>query len=521
MRKIKQRTSLFRIILTTIVLFFVLESIVFIYTFYVENRTKKDVLSQSNKMFTLHMQFATNYLHDVSNVFYETKIQHNAQIANIIDAANKTTDKQERKRLRKQLYTLCIDTYKIMKRHQVRQFHFHLLNSISFLRFHKPEVYGDSLLGVRPSLEEVIKTQKPLYCFEEGRIFNGFRNVYPVFKGKKIVGTVEISYAYNALQDKISYVDNSFSFLLMRSDIVASKVFFKEQYHYKESEFNGFLYDTSTLKETKTFPLKKLHTINSHIGAKVQEQLQKAQQFSIEVENTFLNYKHTMIADFIPLYNIEHKNVAYVVRYSKSELLEMLEKDVIRFFLLLSLAVLLVSFIIFGLLYVQARREREIYELATHDPLTKIYNRKGLLDILKQKIGEVKRYKRELSVIFFDIDHFKQINDKYGHVVGDKVLQELSKTVSENIRKSDIFARWGGEEFLILLPETSKEQAVVLAEKLRETIADQKFEKVQKVTCSFGVTELQKNDSLEDLLKRVDKLLYKAKSLGRNIVIDR
>ena len=166
-----------------------------------------------------------------------------------------------------------------------------------------------------------------------------------------------------------------------------------------------------------------------------------------------------------------------------------------------------------------ARREsleKELERLATVDKLTSIYNRYKMDLSLEEQIEIAKRYERVLSIIFFDIDFFKNINDTYGHKTGDVVLKELSQFISNQLRKSDIFGRWGGEEFLVILPETPKSEAVKLAEKLRKNIEMHDFKKIGKLTCSFGVTTFKQNDTAETIVSRVDKKLYKAKQNGRN-----
>ncbi len=160
--------------------------------------------------------------------------------------------------------------------------------------------------------------------------------------------------------------------------------------------------------------------------------------------------------------------------------------------------------------------EIELERLATMDKLTSIYNRYKMDLSLDEQIEISKRYKRPLSLIFFDIDLFKKVNDNYGHKVGDTVLIELSKLVAKSVRKSDIFGRWGGEEFLIILPETTREEAIQLAEKLRKKIENHKFDKIKNLTCSFGITDFGKDDNAEKLMIRIDKKLYKAKQNGRN-----
>ncbi|WP_420265661.1 diguanylate cyclase [Candidatus Magnetominusculus dajiuhuensis] len=157
-------------------------------------------------------------------------------------------------------------------------------------------------------------------------------------------------------------------------------------------------------------------------------------------------------------------------------------------------------------------------DMAVKDALTGIFNRKKFGDELSKEIERCLRYNNFLSLIIFDIDHFKSVNDTYGHQTGDYVLQEITKLVSENVRKYDIFARYGGEEFVILTPETSLSGAKELAEKLREIVQDHEFADVGKVTCSFGVSEYVKHEDPAGFIKKADYALYIAKNKGRNRV---
>ncbi|MEO5358116.1 MAG: diguanylate cyclase [Nitrospirae bacterium YQR-1] len=163
--------------------------------------------------------------------------------------------------------------------------------------------------------------------------------------------------------------------------------------------------------------------------------------------------------------------------------------------------------------------ERKMFQdLACKDPLTTIYNRKKFEDELEKEIVRTERYKTGLTLIIFDIDHFKSINDTYGHQAGDAVLVELTEIVSANVRKTDIFARYGGEEFVVITPETTLVGATELAEKLREMVQNYNFSHVGHVTCSFGVSEYLGSESAHTLIKKADYALYIAKNKGRNRV---
>jgi len=164
-------------------------------------------------------------------------------------------------------------------------------------------------------------------------------------------------------------------------------------------------------------------------------------------------------------------------------------------------------------------RSKEFENRANYDPLTRIYNRRRFLEILDRGINNARRLNQNLSIIFFDIDHFKKINDTYGHNAGDEVLKTLALLTSSTIRSSDVFARWGGEEFLILLESTTIENALHLAEKLRKVIMEYSFSDVKKVTCSFGVTAYHHDETGEVFISRADSALYHAKEGGRNRVV--
>jgi diguanylate cyclase (GGDEF)-like protein len=165
----------------------------------------------------------------------------------------------------------------------------------------------------------------------------------------------------------------------------------------------------------------------------------------------------------------------------------------------------------------------EIYRLTTVDGLTQIYNKRYFLETLEREIGRAQRYRRELSLIIFDIDHFKKINDTYGHLAGDHVLKHLALVIKSRIRREDILARYGGEEFAIILPEIDHENAAQFAEKIRRLIekAVFKFEETEiPVTISIGVAEYgTKQGTVSDFIKMSDDKLYEAKMQGRNRVV--
>ncbi|RTR38005.1 diguanylate cyclase [Shewanella canadensis] len=163
--------------------------------------------------------------------------------------------------------------------------------------------------------------------------------------------------------------------------------------------------------------------------------------------------------------------------------------------------------------------KKEIERLSVTDTLTGLNNRRRLDDLFSHEFDRFNRYERQFAMILLDVDHFKQVNDKFGHKVGDKVLIEMGQLLALNVRKNDLVGRWGGEEFLLICPETSIDGAIKLAEKIRIIIEETDFPEVGNVTASFGVTASIKDDSDEDMFIRADNALYTAKRDGRNCVV--
>ena len=190
---------------------------------------------------------------------------------------------------------------------------------------------------------------------------------------------------------------------------------------------------------------------------------------------------------------------------------------------------------IYGLVLIPLRREYEkrlaaesavenLNKLAITDALTRIMNRRGITVALLDAMAQSERYSAPLCVAMADIDHFKPINDTYGHQTGDRVLTEIAGIFSDTLRMPDKVGRYGGEEFLIILPHTTLAGGRKIAERLRAAVSRWQFGidgKKLKLTVSLGITQARKGEDLEQLLARVDQALYAAKSGGRNLVVVR
>jgi len=506
------------IIISALLSFIFLESLAFFAVEYVKKSEIDNYLSVMSPDFKAHVDIANSHLTDISKIFFDTKINH-SNIIEIIAGASHTKNLQKQAVLRKKLLAQLSDTYGYMKKYRVRQLHFQLPHSVSFLRFHRPAKFGDSLVGVRETLEYVNENKTAISAFEEGRIFNGFRNVYPLYKGREFVGTVEISFAFDGMQELLSSIDSTSYLFMIKKRVVDKKVFVNEKNNYEVSEFSDFDYDKITLKDTMQMGLNEMHSINVNIALSVKEKLQRGELFSIYFKNKSIYDNHSIVVSFAPVLNLDNELVAYIIHYEFGDFIDIILKNLKVLFIVLTFLVLLLSAIFTAILVNERKKQKAIHTLAVHDALTGIYNRHGVNEILNHKIEMFKRDKDSFSVVFCDIDFFKRINDRYGHDMGDYVLENIAMIVSQEIRACDIFARWGGEEFMLFLPNTDIYEAKNIAEKLRKIIEKHAFSDIDSITCSFGVTILKEGDSKALFLKRVDELLYQAKESGRNCVI--
>ncbi|MDH5654506.1 MAG: GGDEF domain-containing protein [Spirochaetia bacterium] len=164
-------------------------------------------------------------------------------------------------------------------------------------------------------------------------------------------------------------------------------------------------------------------------------------------------------------------------------------------------------------------RTKELENIAFRDPLTHLLNRRKFSEILENQINRSERYTEPFALLICDIDYFKKINDRYGHQIGDEVLLKFSMYLINNLRNSDSCARWGGEEFIILLPQNNLKEAEITAEKLRKGLENLEIIDEINITISTGITSFSKSDNSNQMVKRADDALYIAKESGRNKVV--
>lgn len=248
-------------------------------------------------------------------------------------------------------------------------------------------------------------------------------------------------------------------------------------------------------------------------------------------------FKHYPVWNWVLARGIYLDRLDHIISAKKSELSEKVRNDIIILCILFVAAVTIALIVAYyfsrGLQdifnsYRKTQQEhldkleelnRALEKQSQTDVLTTIFNRRFFNMQLAKEAARSTRHRTPLSVLMFDIDHFKQVNDEHGHLAGDKVLQEISALVQDNIRQSDFLARWGGEEFALLTPGVGLKNAAKFAEKLRNLIEQHDFSLGQVITCSFGVSCYQPNEETSTFIQRADQALYQAKKDGRNCCV--
>ncbi|WP_168203441.1 sensor domain-containing diguanylate cyclase [Oceanispirochaeta crateris] len=448
---------------------------------------------------------------NMANFINLNQIQKESVLEVLYDASL-TEDELVKNELRATLLRQLSPLYNNLKTFNFRQLHFHTADNLSFLRFHKPETYGDDLMGIRLSVEYVNREKKSISGFEEGRIFNGYRNLYPLMYNEKHIGSVEISISIAAIIDQIANLYHQESQFILLKSVVLEKVFSSEQSNYSEWTIDPRFVLDKGLVENYSLADHILKKDSDRIAKSLSSSLLDGEPFSIEV-----NYdQEKRVLSFLPIRNFTGNTVAYLFLNSDNERLVELRRS---FWLITSSFLCLIVLLAFIVVY-STYTGRRIKYMAFNDQLTGISSRRMILTKLKEEYLRSKRYGTVFSICMIDIDHFKNVNDTYGHMIGDHVLKELATVVIKNIRSTDHFGRYGGEEFILILLETEGDAALHFLDDLRLKIAQHQFATIGNLTISGGIaTYTHKYECSEDLIDDADKNLYLAKKNGRNQVV--
>jgi diguanylate cyclase (GGDEF)-like protein len=415
--------------------------------------------------------------------------------------------------LRQNLFDYLEEDFLLLRTHDFRQFHFHLPDSTSFLRMHRPEKYGDSLYDIRYSIRYVNTNYEFVSGFEEGRIFNGYRYVYPLTNDVEHVGSVEISVSMASVIDSLTNIYPSDFNFWMNKDAVEDTVFLDEQDNYQTSSWSeDFLIDIEMMNSIETrniFSSTELEQVMLTLSKNEINEIENGKDILVNQKIDGIYYSIV----FININNIEGAKTAYFSSITVDNRVILNRNQ----FILNNILISFIYLIFITLMYTSFRRNKRLSLDLMIDRLTNISNRRKF-EIELHKI--ISNPLNDFAIIMLDIDDFKLVNDHYGHNVGDSVLKELSSLISSSLKPEFTFARYGGEEFTIILPNTSKDMALDIAEMLRHHVENNSFKFVSKITISIGIFWTNNHQlSIDKIISCADEAMYEAKSKGKNQVI--
>ncbi|WP_373001904.1 diguanylate cyclase [Sulfurimonas sp.] len=397
------------------------------------------------------------------------------------------------------LYNYLIHDYEelIKSNPDLHVMHFLDTKSTTVLRMHKPSSYDDDLTTIRPIVAKTNKDKKTYFGFEAGKNGITYRITAPfISRDREHLGVLEFGI-------KPQYFANKLNNLLHVESEVLIKTSTMKNLSYK-TEFEN-MGDFSVITKESIFK-----SIRSQIDLSKKEQIiqNKSKTYILFNDLCLKNYKDEIVGKVIIA-----KDITKAVIENRNSLLILNSTS----FIILLTCYILIYFIFthYSKRLINAYENIQELEIAVDtDALTGVHSRTSLETFLATQVND----KDEYALIFLDIDNFKKINDTYGHDVGDTILKELTSIISRTIRVDDLFARWGGEEFVIVLKTNSLKNAVKITQKIRESINSNLFHSSIRVTCSFGVTMIDIPDNLDLVIRRADKLLYDAKDAGRDCI---
>jgi diguanylate cyclase (GGDEF)-like protein len=352
--------------------------------------------------------------------------------------------------------------------------------------------------------------------FEEGRIFSGYRFVFPLFCEDSHVGSVEISIGMDTALALLEEMNPDLNvFYLLDKDVVLNKVFDNQLDHYLPAfDFVDYLIDKAMFEKiiadedhynNITHP-----EILEQLGDVLSNENRTAESLLIDVD-AIPHQVH-----LIPLNDTFDDPVGYFIAIKEASRESLISQRPLRELILYTVIYLL----LLTLASVFIRDKLRLEELASKDQLTGVFNRHKLTELGQRELLRSKRTGGSVSALMLDIDHFKAVNDTFGHAQGDAVLKSLGKTLRETLRGVDAFGRWGGEEFLIIAPDTTVREALVMAERLRVAVATLENPISGPITVSIGIAAtVQGEADLDLLVQRADEALYAAKETGRNKIV--
>ncbi|MCG8079599.1 MAG: diguanylate cyclase [Candidatus Thiodiazotropha taylori] len=436
--------------------------------------------------------------------------------------------------VREKLYQSLIPSWSpLMEEYGARQLHFHLgPGSLSFLRVHKPNKFGDRMDDVRHIIVDSFQDKQAKVGFEIGRIYAGLRGVTPVWStagpdDAELIGVLEVGSSYQTVLDKINQQTGVEMMVLLNQEKVHSAMWPESisKQIVKLSE------ESSCYVEAISNPLVSEVLANCEELEPYKHQLRT---FTQSHGDRFYGITHFPLHDYQSQAAGETKQVGMVVMLMDVTESVMANRQQLKLNLVYAVVgfavieILLYLVVVYGSRRVHSlidqqtdeiHRLKEFYKnRSERDSLTALYNHRCFNERLQQEMGRAKRSHAQLSLLMCDLDNFKLINDSFGHLAGDAVLQQVAAIIERLVRSSDFAGRYGGEEFIVALPETGLHDALGIAQRLVESIASLGLDELdgRQVTASVGAAMWDGQESLSELIQKADSALYNAKQQGKN-----
>ena len=412
-------------------LFFLLSTMSFFLLFYLKSEKIDSYLTMKTKQYTNNYTTIYSHYSRLSHIIFDTRI-NTQEVKNIFKIATQGTQK-EKDSAREELYLHLFDTYKLLKTYKIKQLHFHLPNNDSYLRFHRPQRYGDNLGKIRESVVYVNKNKKYIDGFEEGRIYNGYRFVFPLFDKEKYLGSVEISFSTLAMT--LTYMQNYdlLSNFIISKDVVHRKVFPSEHHNYTESPIDGYYLEVDILKHIKKLNQSNLQRpLSQKLIDSIHQQRGEKSSFSL-----FDNVKEEVIT-FIQVKNpVTQEAVGiFIVRSDATYILDAYNYFYISFFIIILLIALTLYYLYKADLY-KKRIEKNNRQLLLAKEQTQYLNR-TLEDEVALQVEKIKESELVHQTIFNTVKNgmaivdlelnFILVNDAYEVLTGFKKEELYSKS---------------------------------------------------------------------------------------------
>jgi len=493
------------------ILFIILSSlwVMIIYLLIIKNENKKNSYLDS-EIYSFSSSISSilgSYENFSAYIFYENSNKDSVQ--KIIKEAY-YSDKNQRKILAEKLKNLLNKPYEQIQHYGFSNIEFIFPDGSSFIKLspnnERKTIDNYQKINISNIEKRYIKS------FEEGKIFDGYKFIYLILYENQYLGVIEFSVPLTSLLKIYSgfYPNINIEFFANNSIINNPSPSQHEQIEKMVQNTRDYsLYFSKRNAETIDIEKEKqlIHGLKHQIAIKVQ----KKEKFGFMKEVDEKDY--TLL--FIPVKNNENNTSGYLIVTYENEQYESIYNNMFTEIFLVNLVIIISLVGAFSFI----KDRNKFLELSNIDYLTKLWNRSKFIELANYELERVGRFNSTFTIFLIDVDFFKKVNDNFGHNVGDEVLKKVAKLIESNIRKTDVVARWGGEEFICLLPYTNLENSLTLAEKLRKIIEETQFEKVNHITISIGVREKALNDfTIEEVIEKADLALYRAKNSGRNRV---